>query len=236
MTLRYMMLPMLALMLSALNAFAGSPSKYDLKVNDFTELKIVDDINVIYRCSADSAGHVTFTALPDQASAFIFQPDGNKIELQLAPEAVSSAPSLPIVTIYSTFLTRAENNGSGRLVIESVAPAPKLQLVLVGNGRIMARNLSHPTIDASIRTGNGEIVLGGKSELVKLSSLGSGTIQADELIAREAKCRITGTGSIGVNASDALTISGLGSGTVYYLGKPTIKNRTVGVKTAPLTR
>ena len=37
-------------------ASAVEPTRYNLKVNDFTELKIVDDINVIYRNHPDSVG------------------------------------------------------------------------------------------------------------------------------------------------------------------------------------
>lgn len=215
---------------AALPAAATSPTPYDLKVNNFSELKVVDNVNVVYRCNPDSAGHVVFTALPEQASAFIFQPDGVKLDILVAPEAENKADALPTVTVFSSYLTRAENDGRGHLRIESVAPGPKLQIVLEGNGRITARGIDHQAVDASIRTGNGEIVVLGKADMAKLSSLGTGQIQADDLKAREAKCRITGTGSIGVNASENLTISGMGSGTVYYLGNPEIKNRTLGIK------
>ena len=39
-------------------------------------------------------------------------------------------------------------------------------------------------------TGNGEIAVSGQADVAKLSSTGTGQIQADELKAREAKCRI----------------------------------------------
>lgn len=221
--------------LSALLASAAGPDTYDLKVFDFSELKIIDDINVVYRCSPDSAGHVTFTALPDQVASFIFQPNGSTLELQLAPEAMDKTETLPTVTVYSTYLTRAENDGRGSLVIESVAPGPKLQIVVVGNGRVTAHGINHNTVDASIRTGKGDIILDGKADIAKLSSLGTGSIQADALKARQAKCRITGTGTIGVDASEALSVSGIGSGTVFYLGNPSIKTSPLSPKPVPLT-
>jgi len=233
MNLKRITIPLLTVMAAAAT-FAASPTPYDLKVNNFSELKVVDNVNVVYRCNPDSAGHVIFSATPDQASAFILQPDGTKLEILVAPEADNTADRLPTVTVFSSYLTRAENDGRGHLRIESAAPGPKLQIVLEGNGRITARDIDQQAIDASIRTGNGEIVITGKTDMAKLSSLGSGQIQADELKAREARCRITGTGSIGVNASESLTISGMGSGTVYYLGNPEIKNRTLGIKTRRL--
>lgn len=233
MKIKHILLCFIAVASLAANAQSRTP--YDLKVNNFTELKVVDNINVVYRCNPDSAGHVVFTAYPEQASALIFQPDGVRLDILVAPEAENRAEALPTVTVYSSYLIRAENDGKGHLQLGSVAPGPKLQIVLEGNGRITARNLALSTVDASIRTGNGEIVVTGNADLAKLSSLGTGQIQADELKAREAKCRITGTGSIGVNASENLTVSGMGTGTVYYLGNPEIKNRTLGIKTKRLT-
>ncbi len=222
--------------LMALAATAEDAHDYDLKVNDFSEIKIIDDINVVYRCLPDSAGHATFRALPDQVASFIFQPNGSSLELRLAPEALSKADGLPTVTIYSTYLTRAENDGLGRLLIDNVAPGPKLQLVVVGNGRITAKGIDHSAVDASIRTGKGEIILSGRADQAKLSSLGTGNIQADALEARQAKCRITGTGSIGVNAKEALSVSGIGTGTVYYLGQPEIKVSPLAPKPVPLSQ
>lgn len=210
---------------------AEETTRYNLKVNDFTELKVVDDIDVIYKFHPDSVGTVIFDATPDKASSIIFQPDGTKLDIQLSPEAAGNPSGLPVVTVYSSYLSRAENDGKAHLRIESVAPGAKFKCVLVGNGRLTARNLSFTTVEASLMTGNGEIVVTGKTNLAKISSTGTGQIQADELIAKDVKCRLVGTGSIGVSASETLTVSGMGSGTVYYLGDPTVKNRTLGVKT-----
>lgn len=234
MTLRHILPSLIVALAVPMAVNAEEVTRYDLKVNDFTELKVVDDVNVIYRCVPDSAGHVVFNATPSHAAAFIFQPDGTKLGIELSPEMAQNPDGLPTVTVYSTFLSRAENDGKATLRIESAAAGAKIKCVLVGNGRLVARGLHFNQVEASLMTGNGEIVVSGKCDIAKLSSTGTGQIQADELVAREAKCRVVGTGSIGVNASDALTVSGMGSGTVYYLGNPSIKNRTLGVKTKPL--
>ncbi len=230
MNVRFIALSLIAAVLPSVLS-AEEPTRYNLKVNDFTELKVVDDINVIYRHHPDSVGTVIFDAMPDKASALIFQPDGTKLDIQLSPEAAGQPEGLPVVTVYSSYLTKAENDGKAHLRIESVAPGAKFRCVLVGNGRLTARNLNFTTVEASLMTGNGEIVVSGKTDLAKISSTGTGQIQADELIAKDVKCRLVGTGSIGVNASNNLTVSGMGSGTVYYIGDPAVKNRTLGVKT-----
>lgn len=234
MILRHTFSSLIVALAAPMVVHADEVTRYDLKVNDFTELKVVDNVNVIYRCVPDSAGHVVFNATPSHAAAFIFQPDGAKLGIELAPEVAQNPEGLPTVTVYSTFLSRAENDGKATLRIDNAAAGAKIKCVLVGNGRLVARGLNFTQVEASLMTGNGEIVVSGKCDVAKLSSTGTGQIQADELVAREAKCRVVGTGSIGVNASDALTVSGMGSGTVYFIGTPTIKNRTLGVKTKPL--
>lgn len=220
--------------LSTFTISAGEPTKYQLKINNFTELKVVDDVNVIYKCHPDSACTAVFMATPEQASSLIFQPDGTKLEIQIASDAVPTTTGLPVVTVYSSFLNRAENDGKAHLIVESPAPGPKFKCVLVGNGRLTARNLQFTTVEVSLMTGNGEMVVSGKTDIAKISSTGTGQIQADELVAKDVKCRLVGTGSVGVNATETITVSGMGSGTVYYIGEPSVKNRTLGVKTEKL--
>lgn len=54
-------------------AFAAEPidnsvRKYEIAVNDFTALKVVEGVTVEYRASADSAGFARFTTTPEMAS------------------------------------------------------------------------------------------------------------------------------------------------------------------------
>lgn len=203
---------------------------YELKVNDFTELKVIDNLNVIYSYVPDSVGLAVFDAPADRASVIMFVPSGGELSIQVSSE--SPKEGLPTVRVYSSYLSRVENDGTGVVTVNSVQPGAKFKAMLQGNGRLVARNLKFGTVEGQIFTGNGSLVLAGSCDFAKISNTGTGQIEADELVAGEVKCSVYGTGSVGVDAQRQLSISGAGTGTVYYKGNPSIKNRSVGLKTA----
>lgn len=224
----------IAAVCSSLTAFAQEHTRYELDVKDFSELKVTDAVNVDYVCNPDSAGKAVFFAKPDVASRILFVPSNNKLEIQLSPAENNYPAELPKVTVYSSYLTFAENSGDSTLRVMSVAPGPKFRARVIGNGRIVVRNVKATQVDASLDTGKGSVVVYGEATTAKLSCTGTGTIQADELKAVNIKCSLWGTGSIGCAPSETLSVMGAGSGTVYYRGKPSIKNRSLGVKLSPL--
>ena len=221
-------------LLFSLSSKAEDTTRYELNVNDFIELKVTDGINVDYYCNPDSAGKVVYETVPDLASQIILVQGADKLEIQLATKENGSYSGLPTVTVYSTFLTKIENAGDSLVRAMSVAPGAKFKARVIGNGRLSVRNIEASQVDASIDTGNGSITIYGKAQSASLKSTGRGNIQADGLIAKNVKCSLWGTGSIGCDAEETLSIMGAGSGTVYYKGSPIIKNRSIGVKTSKL--
>ena len=219
---------------ATISSFATEPTRYELDVKDFTELKVTDGINVDYKCNPDSAGKAVFNTSPELASAIYFVPGKSKLEIQLATKENGKYEGLPTVTVYSNFLSKVENSGDSLVRVVSLAPGPKLKARVIGNGHMLVRNVKANQVDASIDTGNGTITIYGSTDHAQLSTTGKGNIQADALTANTVKCSLWGTGSIGCNPKDELSVMGAGSGTVYYKGKPTIKNRSVGVKTSPI--
>ena len=55
---------------------AQETQRFVVKVGDFTNLSVVDNINVEYRCNPDSTGLAVFSSLPQMANQMIFS---NKI-------------------------------------------------------------------------------------------------------------------------------------------------------------
>ena len=100
------------LLVCCISATAANLVKYELKVNEFHELKVVDGINVVYSCNPDSAGLAVFTCPSDEAAAFIFNnPKGKGVlSMQLSTESIGRK-NMPVVYVYSTFLTKVENSG-----------------------------------------------------------------------------------------------------------------------------
>ena len=222
------------LLVCCISATAANLVKYELKVNEFHELKVVDGINVVYSCNPDSAGLAVFTCPSDEAAAFIFNnPKGKGVlSMQLSTESIGRK-NMPVVYVYSTFLTKVENSGDSLVKVLNVAKGPKFSAQLIGNGRLVVKDVKATEVNAGISTGNGTLVIAGECELAKIKLVGTGVIQADELKADEVSVKASGTGSVGVWPLESLSVSGVGSTKVYYKGEPKIKNRTLGIKTLP---
>lgn len=210
-------------------------NRYELDINDFTQLKVASPINVNYVCNPDSAGKVVFYSTPEMASVISFANNKKKLTVEFTTKGVKYT-DVPTVTVYSNFLTLAENQADSLLKIVNVASGPELKLRLMGGGRVVANDLRFNEISASITTGNGSIVVSGKCTVANLTSYSVGHIQADNLEAETVKCKLLGTGEIGCWPSEELSVSfSGGSGTIYYRGQPKkIKNRSVNIKVLPM--
>lgn len=221
------------LSLCFLGASASGLVKYELKVNEFHELKVVDAIRVVYSSSTDSAGMAVFTCPSEQASALMFNNKGGKLSMQISTESVGSK-DLPVVYVYSSYLNKIENSGDSLVKALRIAECPKFTAALIGNGRLSVPEIKATEVEAAIKTGNGTLVIGGKCQKANIKFVGTGVIQADELEAVDVSVKAHGTGAIGVWPQKELSVSGVGSTKVYYKGNPEIKNRAAGVKTLPL--
>ena len=73
--------------------------RYELDVNDFSELKVVEGVNVIYKASADSAGRAVFVAEDKIASALTFNNSNNRLSIRLLGKDIAGIP-VPTVTVY----------------------------------------------------------------------------------------------------------------------------------------
>ncbi|MBP2691121.1 MAG: DUF2807 domain-containing protein [Muribaculaceae bacterium] len=217
--------------LAAANSASAQKSLYKLDVGDFSELKVSDAINVEYNCSTDSAGWAYFECDPATAQLLMFTNNKNKLNIQIATSENGLPKELPTIRVYSMTLQKVENVSDSTLKVGRTLPVRDFKATLVGNGALVITNIQCHNIDASIKTGNGHLVVNGTTRRAGLKNVGTGTLEASGLKAEEVKCSILGTGPIDCNASAALTISGAGSGKVYYGGTPSkITNRSIGVK------
>ncbi len=226
----------ITLLVTSIFVYAQTPlNRYELDIDDFTQLKIASPINVNYVCNPDSAGKVVFNTTPEMASVISFANNKKKLTVEFTTKGVKYT-DVPTVTVYSNYLTIAENQADSLLRIVKVASGPEIKLRLMGNGRIAATNLSFNEISASITTGKGSIAVSGKCKVANLTSYSVGNIQADNLQAEIVKCKLLGTGEIGCWPTEELNVSlSGGSGTIYYRGLPAkIKNRSVNIKLVPI--
>ena len=212
----------------------GPVKKFALNVHDFTELKVINAINVEYYASADSAGTVCFECPKDLASHLMFTNKNNSLHIQVDFENIPSH-ELPLLRVYSTNLQKVENSGDSTVTVCRLAPVNTFNARLIGNGTLRVNNVDADNVNASISTGSGNLLINGKASKAKLSNVGTGPLEANALTCKTVKCILVGTGPIDCHATEQLSIFGAGSGTVYYSGKPKkISNRTIGVKSNPV--
>lgn len=216
----------------AAGAATATVKKYELKVNDFTYLDVEDGYNVDYRCSEDSAGMAVFETTKEIADAIIFENRKGKLTIQKPFHGEGELSiGLPTIRVYSRFLKQVENCGDSTVRVLAMRPTMEVKAFVIGNGRLVVRNVECSKFDGAIKTGNGSLVVSGNCETAVLSNTGTGAIQADNLKAKEVSARFFGTGTTGVWATDLLKIKGVMAGKLYFRDRPKkIKNYSMGVK------
>lgn len=227
----------LAIAIFTLVAAAASAvaDDYKLEVQDFSELKVTNGINVEYHCAADSAGWVYFSCEPSVSSQLLFSNNKACLQIQIADDGVAPAV-LPTLHVYSSALTKVENYSDSTVRVATNVPVTNFKCCVVGNGCIIVDDIDAHNVDASIKTGKGHVVIvKGKTRKAKLTNVGTGPLEAGGMTAREVKATLFGTGDIDCTVSETLTIYGAGSGKIYYKGNPDkVSNRSLGVKAFPV--
>ena len=145
---------LLLLTLFAFTIFAaGAQEKtYTLKVGRFDKVKITDNVNVIYRSVPDSTGIVVFTGTENFANAFIFTNNKGELRVQVNTEDVND-PDLPVLHIYSDYITSIENSSEFTTTVENSVSVPSFSVKQIGNGKIVATNFNDGSVTAHVATG-----------------------------------------------------------------------------------
>jgi len=208
-----------------------------VKVGDFSRLVLIDNINVNYRCNADSAGIAVVDCPKEVADRILFnKSDKGRLSIQL-DNLTGELHNLPTITIYSSSLEEAENSGDSTLRLSGLPPMKKFKVRNIDNGKVIVRGVRASQLELQILSGKGKIITDGSCDDLSLRLVGTGEIQADEVDAVNVSCRIIGTGNIGCNVMGGeLKVSGSGTGKVYYKGNPSkVTVRKLGsIKAIPM--
>lgn len=201
---------------------------HTVDVGEFTSLKVCDHINVVYSTKTDSIGFAHFTAPVSMVNSVMFENNKGTLAIRIETDD-KDISKLPVVYVYSRFLKEARNEADGILRVLDCAPSSELKFETLANGKLLVEGIDATKLNGNISTGKGLISLKGKAKHTNLKLIGTGEIQADELISGDVNCKILGTGTIGCNVNGELEVKGSGTGKVYYTGKPTlIKKTTLG--------
>ena len=228
-------LTILILLYICMPASADDVATYRLNVHNFSELTVVDGVNVDYYCRPDSSGWAVFYTSPDKASQIMFE---NKAERLTIRSAADETPidGLPTICVYSAVLHKVENSGDSLVRVISPAHVEDFKVSQIGNGTIKVTGVDADYVEAGITAGRGQLSIDGKANKAKFKNVSTGPIDASGLVIGQANCFIFGTGDIDCYPKDQLRVYGAGSGKVYYHEKPDkITNRGIGVKVHPVS-
>lgn len=201
---------------------------YVLEIGDFNSLQVIDPLNVTYKCNTDSAGFAAFDAPDNTVSSVFFTNKGGKLKIEKNEDGTIELKEFPHVTVYSNFLSYAENCGDSTLTVISPAPGATFKARIIGNGTLNVSGIYATQTEGTLDTGKGTLTLSGTTKALKLKNIGTGKIEAENLSSQTAVVTVLGTGSVACNVSEELTLKGMGSGKVTVKGKPQIKKRTIG--------
>jgi hypothetical protein len=97
-----------------------------------------------------------------------------------------------------------------------------------GAGSVDVRGLAADDFAVGV-SGAAKVDLEGRADTVELNLSGVGSIQAGDLVAREAVVRVSGVGHAHVNASDLVDARVSGVGSVTYEGDPELRESISGL-------
>lgn len=197
------------------------------KVEDFHKVKLSNSFNVVYVQNPDSAGIVNIKIESSILEKLSVKSEKGELSLKLKGLGKKDF-GIILVEIYSSSLSRVENDGGGVFESHESVKAPELYLGISGSGQIKMDLIDCNILKAKVAAGDGDMLLKGVADHADYSILGGGEIRAHGVKSDDANCVITGNGNIGCNVSKKLTATITGAGNVYYEGNPEISKKGIG--------
>jgi Putative auto-transporter adhesin, head GIN domain len=170
---------------------------------------------------------------------------GNKLIIETR-DGVCIRPSHRVeITVSTRKLREITLNGSG-LAYSYGINTENLSLNLSGSGLIECDNVETTTANFELEgsglincylitenlstqlEGSGKIILHGECISADHKIIGSGNIEAGEVSAEVCVIYISGSGTVDADVNEALDVTIIGSGKVYYTGTPAIESYISG--------
>ncbi len=124
-------------------------------------------------------------------------------------------------------LSRLEVSGLGDIEMDALATSG-LDLILSGGGNMNLYQLQAESVDIVV-SGLGNMEVAGKVNECKIEISGGGSVKAGELECQVVDANISGLGNITVWATEQLTGSITGGGSVSYYGNPQTDTEATGL-------
>lgn len=115
-------------------------------------------------------------------------------------------------------------NKNGRLYLESTNIKIKISLPKLveflhrGNTNVNILDISENTFKLN-QSGNGNVVITGKADMLGIEKIGNGDVDAKKLIALSAKIKSEGNGNVFINSKIDMIGNGSGNGSIIQFGE-----------------
>jgi Putative auto-transporter adhesin, head GIN domain len=116
---------------------------------------------------------------------------------------------------------------AGKIPVYKITVADLRSLELKGSGEANAGRLDSHALAVAV-AGSSAAKLAGRADELTIAVSGSAACNAAALTAKRATVRVSGSGDVTVNASEALDAKVSGSGSVHYLGAPKLTKAVSG--------
>lgn len=211
-------------------------------LDSFEEIQINGEFEV--DIDTGSIPSVKIKADENLMDVIVTNVSGNKLIIE-SRNGTCLNPSYPIeVTVTIPYVTKVYLNGSGYVYCYKM-DVDDLEAILVGSGQVDLYQINCSNITVELEgsgimnigadtenmeagiEGSGEIRLTGTAVNSDLSIIGSGRIKADDMITEVCSAYISGSGIMDVYVLNALDVTIIGSGIVYYKGDPPVVETSI---------
>ena len=200
----------------------GPINLHEVKISNFDKLYLEIPAHIVIENSDTST--FTIACQDNILQELTIHNIGKKLLIESGKKFNSQKPiEIRITTPKVYYIDIA---GQGQVDYNPVVYQSELKINLSGSGKINSR-INTESIEVNIND-NGDVVLSGKSAILKGILNGSGDIHAYDLIADKCKFEINGAGNVRCSPSTLLKATIDGSGDVFYRGTPEIKSEIKG--------
>lgn len=203
----------------------------DTTIADFNKISILNGINVVYAQSESKAGKVR-----------IYAPEGDDVVSITSKNGLLSIRygrgynrnfGVIMVYVYSKELTQVDCSVGANFTAEGIVSGNKLKLKVLNKSLIRCKNIVYDEVVVKRGLGRGDILLSGKARKATYSIIGSGEIDADNLVAEEVTCKILGKGDVGCHVNKDISVRSWGKGAAYCKGDLKISGKNKKIREMP---
>lgn len=170
------------------------------------------DRDVLDRVDLSVSGGLLTVRMADQSGGGFAKNGGSK-----GNGAKKGAQSVPTLTLSTGTLRRAMINGGGALTILNLAGL-EVDLSMNGAGDMLVEDAQVDRLNLYV-SGGGRVTVKGAAKVVRATANGPGTIEAADLVAKQATVANDGVGSVRLTVDGQAKIVSTGSGDTVIGGK-----------------